>query len=311
LRPDGADATMDRAEVDALPRLAHDETDWARVSRTTYSIRQHLHYQYPVPIRDLRQRLILVPPLSHGDQKRLGWGVEASCPAIRSDFRDRFGNVVVDLVVDTVPCEIEFDPWPVVERRAGAGPHRLAARTNAHALAKMARPSTLTMPDDALRQATHELVGAGSGGLALGERICHWVHRAMAYRHDVTSIRTTAAQALALGAGVCQDYAHIALTICRLAGVPARYVSGHLLGEGGSHAWIEVMVEDPDSSSCWLAVALDPTHDCRAGLNYLTIATGRDYRDVAPTSGSYRSAEAGSLAVRKHACLVEVVYRDR
>ena len=71
------------------------------------------------------------------------------------------------------------------------------------------------------------------------------------------------------------------------------------------------MVEDPDSASGWLAVALDPTHDCRAGLNYLTIATGRDYRDVAPTSGSYRSAEAGSLAVRKHACLVEVVYRDR
>jgi transglutaminase-like putative cysteine protease len=132
----------------------------------------------------------------------------------------------------------------------------------------------------------------------------------MAYRHDVTSIRTTAAQALALGAGVCQDYAHVALAICRQAGLAARYVSGHLLGDGGSHAWIEVMVDDPDRSAGSVAVALDPTHNCHAGLNYLTIATGRDYHDVAPTSGSYQSTEAGSLAVRKHASLVDVVYRD-
>ncbi|MDP9072805.1 MAG: hypothetical protein M3N98_01300, partial [Actinomycetota bacterium] len=118
---------MDRAAAEALPLLAHEETDWPRVSRTTYSIRQHLQYRYPAPIRHLRQRLMLVPPLRHGDQRRVGWGIEASCPSVRTEFRDRFGNMVVDLSVERVDSTIEFDAWTVIERRADAGPHRVRA----------------------------------------------------------------------------------------------------------------------------------------------------------------------------------------
>ena len=66
----------------------------------------------------------------------------------------------------------------------------------------------------------------------------------------MTSIATTAAEALAGGRGVCQDTAHVMIALCRAAGLPARYVSGHLLGEGGTHAWVEVIVADACRCKC-------------------------------------------------------------
>ncbi len=68
--------------------------------------------------------------------------------------------------------------------------------------------------------------------------------RTLTYEFGVTGVHTTAADAVAGGRGVCQDYADIMLALCRAAGLPARYVSGHLVGEGGSHAWVEVVVTD-------------------------------------------------------------------
>ena len=69
------------------------------------------------------------------------------------------------------------------------------------------------------------------------------------------------------------------LALCHLLGLPARYVSGHLLGQGGTHAWVEVIVARADEA---MAVAFDPCNGRRAGAGYVTVATGRDYGDVAP-----------------------------
>jgi transglutaminase-like putative cysteine protease len=316
-------ATLDRPALEALPRLSHEDADWERVRRTTYVVRQSVRYEYPGPIRDLRQRLLLVPPRRHGDQHLVAWGLDVSLPARRREWRDSSGNLVLNLEVDRVETAIEFDVWSLVERHCSAGTSSSAIGRHAaiggpvgrgrHRLAAnpaLAAPTPLTGADRALAEAARELGAAGHRGVALAERICEWVHRSMVYRHDVTSIDTSAAAALALGAGVCQDYAHIALALCRSCGLPARYVSGHLLGDGGSHAWIEVMTADRDRPSMWRPVALDPTHNRRPGLTYLTVATGRDYRDVAPVSGSYRASVSGRLSVRKQAALVAVVYRD-
>jgi transglutaminase-like putative cysteine protease len=87
------------------------------------------------------------------------------------------------------------------------------------------------------------------------------------------------------------------IALCRAIGLPARYVSGHLLREGGTHAWVEVIVADADAAR---AVALDPCNGCRVGVNYLTIAVGRDYADVAPTSGTYLGSARGTLTATKH-----------
>jgi transglutaminase-like putative cysteine protease len=88
------------------------------------------------------------------------------------------------------------------------------------------------------------------------------------------------------------------IALCRAIGLPARYVSGHLLGEGGTHAWVEVIVAVAEAGVA-RAVALDPCHGCRVGVNYLTVATGRDYTDVAPTSGTYLGPARGNLTATK------------
>jgi transglutaminase-like putative cysteine protease len=117
--------------------------------------------------------------------------------------------------------------------------------------------------------------------------ICAGVHRALPYRKGATSVGTTAAQAFAIGSGVCQDQAHVMLAMCRALGMPARYVSGHLLGEGLTHAWVEVILPHPRRPAIAVAVPMDPCHGRLAGATYVTVAVGRDYDDVAPTSGTY------------------------
>ncbi|MDT5028867.1 MAG: hypothetical protein QOE61_5293, partial [Micromonosporaceae bacterium] len=108
----------------------------------------------------------------------------------------------------------------------------------------------------------------------------------------VTSVTTTAAQALAAGRGVCQDAAHIMIALCHLVGLPVRYVSGHLLGQGGTHAWVEVIVPDGHRA---IAVAYDPSRGRQTHRGYISVAVGRDYDDVAPTSGTYVGAPGGQL----------------
>ena len=268
---------------------------------TTYLLHQRFRYEYPSPIRQLQHRLMVIPPHLHGDQRRVVCRLQVNGAAVsRVAWLDGFGNLVVEYRAPLVPDAIEFESWVAVERagHGGGGPGDLDP---ALADPRLAEPSPLTLPDDALVEAARHLGADGAPVLELAERINHWVYGAMTYTPGVTTVKTTAAEALALGRGVCQDYAHMMLALCRLCRLPARYVSGHLVGEGGSHAWVEVVVTDPGRprDGRAVAVAFDPTHDRRAGIGYVTVAVGRDYADVAPTSGAFQAACSGQLSCRK------------
>lgn len=108
--------------------------------------------------------------------------------------------------------------------------------------------------------------------LALSQKIMHLVHATIAYTKGSTGMRTTAEQALALKAGVCQDESQVMIALCRLCGITARYVTGFLMGEGESHAWVEVLQDGR-----WYG--LDPTNDIPAGQKHIRIAVGRDVED--------------------------------
>ncbi len=264
---------------------------------TRLVLQQALRYDYPGPIRGLRHHLMVLPPPSHGDQCRVASSLEVSgARAEVTERMDRFGNVAVEVRAANVQAWIEFVVRVVVDRRPG--PARVVSPSSDESRGVLV-PSRLTRPDAALRSAALQLQGSGATGLELAARINGWVAGAMRYRHDVTSVRTTAAEALAVGEGVCQDYAHVMLALCRLCTLPARYVSGHLVGEGGSHAWVEVLVPSADDPSSLRAVAFDPTNDRRAGPRYLTVAVGRDYADVAPTHGTYSGPPGGRLTTCK------------
>ena len=85
---------------------------------------------------------------------------------------------------------------------------------------------------------------------------------------------------MALGKGVCQDYSHILLSLCRMEGIPCRYVVGMLIGEGASHAWVEIC-----SEGRW--IALDPTNNLVVDDQHIKISAGRDYQDCIINQGIF------------------------
>jgi transglutaminase-like putative cysteine protease len=284
--------------------IDHLAVDWGRVRRATYVIRQAYRYEYPGPIGGLDHRLVIVPPERHGDQRRLLHHVRAEPEGQLEAMPDGFGNLVLELRFPHLEHAVEFQACIEVEREL-AGPHLVPDAWLEDP--RLLEPSRLTEPDDRLRAAAGRLAESSLTGLALASLVNDWLYSTMRYQSGVTGVDTTAAEALALGRGVCQDYAHVMIALCRLLGLPSRYVSGHLLGEGGTHAWMEVLLPVAGSAGA-AAWAFDPTHGRRATLGYVTVAVGRDYHDVAPTSGTYSSGPAGRLTSRKRVDLTAVDY---
>jgi len=277
---------------------------WASPRRVSYLLRQTFRYEYSEPIRDLNHRLVVIPPERFGDQLRVRHKVSVAAEGVRlADKSDRFGNVVVDVFAPRVSEAIEFVAEVTVERHA-AEPNRLPDGWLADGY--LLEPSALTAADDRIRRSAAALASNAEWGLPLADSINDWVYQSMTYQYGVTGVKTTAAEALALGSGVCQDYAHVMLAACRACGLPSRYISGHLLGQGGSHAWVEVVLPTADGTGDAIAWTFDPTHASRGGLGYVTIAVGGDYLDVAPTSGTYLSSATGRLFTSKRVTLTDL-----
>jgi len=292
----------------AVAAINPGEVDWGRVRLSQYLVHQVFTYEYPGRIHDLRHRLMVIPPVAFGTQQRTTYSLKVSEPAEVITSLDSFANPVLDVHVSTADRSLRFDAWMTVERSGPPGPRELPAAwlRDPRFLTHTAR----TAPDPAIERAADEIRGAGLEGLELAEFVSAWVHERMTYVGGVTGIHTTAAEVLAEGIGVCQDYSHLMISICRLLGLPALYISGHQLGEGSTHAWVEVLLPAADGSDHAEGWALDPTHGTRGDLTYLTVAAGRDYGDVAPTSGSYRGGLGGTLLGRQEVFVTEVEYAD-
>jgi transglutaminase-like putative cysteine protease len=116
----------------------------------------------------------------------------------------------------------------------------------------------------------------------------------LTYERKVTTARTPVGEALRLGRGVCQDFAHLFLGACRGIGLPARYVSGyvHQPGEVATHAWCQVWLDNAG----WIDV--DPTRGVFPENDYVTIAIGRDYSDVAPNRGVWKGQADETIKVK-------------
>jgi transglutaminase-like putative cysteine protease len=132
------------------------------------------------------------------------------------------------------------------------------------------------------------------------------IHQKFEYVKGATHVNSSIEDSLAVGAGVCQDFAHLLLGVVRKRGLPARYVSGYLvpgsaaspdaklqevIGGYASHAWAEVYLP----GSGW--IGLDPTLGKPLGLQHVRVAYGRDYGDVAPVRGVYKGHAGQRLSV--------------
>jgi hypothetical protein len=137
--------------------------------------------------------------------------------------------------------------------------------------------------------------GAASSGAIYGvlERIRHFshaVHARLRYQRGVTVNSTSAAQAFDIGAGVCQDYAQILLTLLRLDKIPCRYVAGLASDYGETHAWVEAWT---GNRYC----AIDPTRDKLIDEGYIALSRGRDFTDSAIERGVFTGACRGTQTV--------------
>jgi transglutaminase-like putative cysteine protease len=137
--------------------------------------------------------------------------------------------------------------------------------------------------------ATHGLDDAWLAALALMK----FVFVFLKYESYSTHVHTHMAEVMKGRRGVCQDFAHLLIGLCRSLKIPARYVSGYLATEKASatHAWIEVFLPGKG----WRG--LDPTHNCQISDMYVKIGHGRDYADVAPISGNYRGTRERRMTV--------------
>ena len=297
-----ATAQVKTGSAFGAPLLDHAGLDLDAADRVTYRIEQSFRYTYDAPVTALSQRLVVVPRHRHGELHRRAHEVRVTGAAARRHTgQDPIGNTVVRVTAAHVQSCVEFQVTAVLELvRDSAAPLLDAAALRDPWLRQ---PTRLTAADDRLRAMAADLAHPGDPALEVAERICAAVHAAMTYEYGVTQVTTTAAQALAFGRGVCQDSAHVMVALCHLTGIPARYVSGHLLGQGGTHAWVEVIVADRGGAT---AVAFDPCHGRRTDGRYVTVAVGRDYADVAPTSGSYVGPPGSQLTTTRRVGVLAV-----
>ena len=167
-------------------------------------------------------------------------------------------------------------------------------------------PTPLTACNDEMRSFLHEAVRETSFAdevLArkfekkhirdFAEFLCALVYSRIEYTSGSTTVKTTAAEAFSAGKGVCQDYAHLFVSLAREAGIAARYVCGMSLGEGATHAWAEFFVPDDDNAGgdgCSLQgtwYGCDPTRNKVVNDDYVILAAGRDFTDCQVDRGVF------------------------
>lgn len=259
----------------------------------TLTIRHETSYRYGTPVGYTIQQLRLTPR-SEPHQRVLNWQITTA--GSRHAFTDAYNNNCEMLTIAVPHDEFHIIASGQVDVTC-PDRGRMSEPSSLSPLA-FTVPTLLTGEDDSIREfaARFLLPGARSHHLLdLSEAICG----AVMYQTGATAVTTTASEALALGAGVCQDHAHLFIACCHTAGIPARYVSGYLdsghVDHGASHAWVDVWVEEVDFSG-W--VSIDVTHACLQDAGYCRLAIGRDYESAAPVRGMRRGGSDETMAVQ-------------
>jgi transglutaminase-like putative cysteine protease len=256
------------------------------------SVEHVTRFSYDAPITEAYTELRLKP--AHRDGQRCSSFTLAPEPrgVTVAEYVDRFGNTVhhFDLLEqhERIAVTARSEVW-TAPRFVETGPLSPLDRFD------LLAPSRYVPLDDRLA----ELAASAPGSQDTGETaraLMHAVRSAMTYERGTTNVHTTAAEALAEGRGVCQDFSHVMIAACRQRGIPTRYVSGYLYDPkhgdpGESHAWVDVHTGDAG----WLS--LDPTHDTEQDEHYVRVGVGRDYADVPPSRGVYKGTADETLEV--------------
>ncbi len=262
---------------------------------TTFTITHRTRFGYDADVRTSFGRAHLLPSPGPGQPEATGEVIVDPAPDEQREHVDAFGNRSVyfavraphreltvlarsTVVVDRVAATLDGDPWETVRDALPERPERswVLPSPRLPVLPEVAAYAAASFPPECpIGEATADL--------------CARIHRDFRYASGTTTVKSTLTDLLDGGAGVCQDFAHLAVAALRSVGLAARYVSGYLetspppgmpklRGADASHAWVSAW-----TGSGWLDV--DPTNDAVIGPSYVVLAHGRDYADVPPLRG--------------------------
>ena len=235
-------------------------------------------YNYAEAVEFALQRLRLTP-LDCPGQRVVSWQTSVTGAGREAVYTDHFGNRVELVSINDGGQSISIMAMGEVEteeRNGVFGPH-----IGYVPLWLYLRETPLTKPGKLVKDLAKRI--QGDGDLAKMHALMATIAADVEYRKDATDAATPAEQALELKAGVCQDFAHIFISVARHLGLPARYISGYMLDDGdtkaASHAWAETHI----AGLGW--VGFDPANDICPDERYVRVASGLDYSDTAPVSG--------------------------
>jgi transglutaminase-like putative cysteine protease len=256
-------------------------------------VRHETAYRYDSPIASAIQTLRLTPR-SYEGLRIVQWKVWSDRRRELPVFVDGFGNVTHCHAVNYPHTDAKVFVEGEVETLATHGVVRGAPEPLPPLF--FLRRTPLTLPDPAIDALARQAAPQGSALKRL-HALLNAVRDKVNYIAGATDTATTAAEALAAGAGVCQDHAHIFIAASRLLGIPARYVGGYLWTGiesreyQASHAWAEAFVHDLG----W--VGFDPANRICPTEAYIRTSVGLDYHSAAPVRGVRRGVGTETLAV--------------
>ncbi len=277
------------------------------------------NYSAPVCNSEMRVRM---QPRDDGIHLRLSSDLSIN-PQTQITFeQDSFGNMVhhftipgehseliitaqalVELVDSPpLPAALDLETWSKLDRLATDANYKT-----------MLAPSHFAHPTDLLGQLADELqLRRHADPLTVLRDLTTKLHNTLAYVQYSTTVDSPIDEALQIRQGVCQDFAHIMITLGRGLGIPCRYVSGYLFYpkekgdriEMATHAWVEALLPELG----W--VGFDPTNNSITNDRYIKVAVGRDYYDVPPTRGTFIGDAQVELSVAVKIDLVREMWHS-
>ena len=252
---------------------------------STYTYENGISYA----LQQIRKR-----PVSLPSQSILSWDLTIEGARRETSYTDHNGNLV-DLIqlepgVTSVSVSVKGD----VETHDTSGV--MGGHGQLVPLWLYQRPTPLTAPAKGLRALAGKFSRHPAEDIGVLHELMAEIAKIVAYQTNETDSGTTAEDALQKGQGVCQDHAHIFITVARLLGYPARYVSGYLMmtdrvEQDAGHAWAEAWVDGLG----W--TGFDVSNGISPDARYIQVATGLDYSDAAPIRGLVYGAGRENLVV--------------
>ena len=244
------------------------------------NIKHQTNYNFYSCVPRLVQSLKLYPS-NCKNQKVINWNIRTSIGQLTKSHQDALGHTIYNIYNESLIGEQTIISEGKIDTKDFNGVmHGLVDKVNPLCFLRFTH---LTKPGEKLIKLSKKIKKKNDQ-----IKFCHDLNRivseALDFKTSITNNQTTAEEALKIEKGVCQDYAHILISLSKIFNIPSRYVNGYLMDDNNisnysSHAWVEMYINDLG----W--VAFDPSHKKCIDQNYVRISCGYDFIDASPIKG--------------------------